>query len=81
MGLISSTKIKTTKNGGIIGPNNVTSFGTDKITGFTSSGNHTTRAGTSAVLTAIVSGGGGGGADRAGGGGGGGLLVTTVTGL
>ena len=64
-------------NGGIIGPNNVTSFGKNKVTSITSTGPTSpalaaTNSGTRLVKALIVAGGGGGGDDASAGGGGGG---------
>ena len=65
-------------NGGIIGKSNKASFGKNKLTTQTSTGNLTLQSGTRVVQTAIVAGGGGGGsggvnAAGTGGGGAGGL--------
>ena len=48
------------QNGGIIGPVNATSFGKNKITSKTSSGNITLQSGTGIIKTLVVAGGGGG---------------------
>ena len=48
-------------NGGIIGPENKTSFGKNKVTSQTSTGDLTTQPGTRFVDTLVVAGGGGGG--------------------
>lgn len=61
-------------NGGIIGKVNKTSFGKDKVTDKTATGNVCLQSGTRVVKAAIIAGGGGGGRNRAAGGGGGGLL-------
>ena len=55
-------------NGGIIGPNNKTSFGKNKITSKTSSGNLCTSASTRIVEVNVIAGGGGGGYNVGGGG-------------
>ena len=47
-------------NGGIIGPSSAISLGGNTVTDITSSGCHTTRAGTTRIQVAIISGGGGG---------------------
>ena len=65
-------------NGGIIGPNNKTSFGKDKITSKTSSGNLCTSSSTRIVELNVVAGGGGGGYNVGGGGGAGGFVRTEV---
>jgi hypothetical protein len=64
-------------NGGIIGPNIVTSFGGCTVTTKTSSGTFTTQPGTRLAAFAIVAGGGGGGSDRGGGGGAGGVVFNS----
>ena len=68
-------------NGGIIGPENKTSFGKNKVTEVTSSGCHSFQPGTTVANVAVVGGGGSGGnvgVDIAGGGGGaGGLALAT----
>ena len=48
-------------NGGIIGPENKTSFGKDKVTSQTSTGDLTTQPGTRIADVLVVAGGGGGG--------------------
>ena len=59
-------------NGGIIGPENKTSFGKCTVTTKTSSGDLTTQSGTRVVQTLVVAGGGAGaGGNNADGGGGG----------
>ena len=63
-------------NGGIIGKNNKTSFGKNKITSKTSSGNLCTQSGTRVVELNVVAGGGGGGYNVGGGGGAGGFVRT-----
>jgi hypothetical protein len=60
-------------NGGIIGPNIVTSFGGCTVTTKTSSSPLTTQPGTRVAQYLVVAGGGGGGALGGGGGGAGGL--------
>ena len=67
-------------NGGIIGPTNVTSFGKNKVTSKTSSGDITTQPGTRFVDTLVVAGGGGGGTSppgQSGGGGAGGFRTAS----
>ena len=66
-------------SGGIIGKVTKTSFGKNKVTAVTSTGNYTTQPGTRAVHSVVIAGGGGGGADKGGGGGAGGLLNTPCT--
>jgi len=71
-------------NGGIIGPENKTSFGKDTVTTKTSTGDITTQPGTRIVDAVVVGGGGAGGRNAngvfdggAGGGGAGGFLSQT----
>ena len=61
-------------NGGIIGRANKTSFGKNRVTATTATGNFTTQPGTTIINATVVAGGGGGGSVAAGniGGGGGG---------
>ena len=54
-------------NGGIIGPDNKTSFGKNKVTKKTSSGTITTQPGTRLANVLVVAGGGGGGYSGGGG--------------
>ena len=61
-------------NGGIIGKSNKTSFGKNRVTTVTASGDYTTPSSVTKINTALVAGGGGGGYDLAAGGGAGGLL-------
>ena len=70
------------QNGGIIGPVNVTSFGKNKVTSKTASGDITTPPGTRFVDVLIVAGGGGSPGSacspttpKAGGAGGSGIVV------
>ena len=60
------------QNGGILGKVNKTSFGKNKITSTTSTGNFTTQPGTTVLNVAVVGAGAGGGAGGTRGGGGGG---------
>ena len=57
------------QNGGIIGPTNVTSFGKNKVTSKTSSGDITLQSGTRVIDYLVVAGGGGASSDFGGGGG------------
>ena len=63
-------------NGGIIGPINVTSRGTNKVTSTTCTGSTTitTQPGTRLVRALVVAGGGSGGTNQGGAGGAGGML-------
>ena len=63
-----------TRNGGVIGVSNKTSFGKNRVTATTATGNFTTQPGTTLLNATVVAGGGGGGTVGVGniGGGGGG---------
>ena len=64
------------QNGGIIGPTNVTSFGKNKVTSKTSSGDITLQSGTRVIDYLVVAGGGGASSDFGGGGGAGGYRAS-----
>ena len=62
-------------NGGIIGRANKASFGKNRVTATTATGNFTSQPGTTVSNVVVIAGGGGGGHDNGGAGGAGGMLA------